>query len=73
MWHKNDKKDKQGNILIPKDRPNRLGRREQLCWDCKNAVGRCPWSRNFTPVDGWDAEADGDGYKIYDCPLFVEG
>lgn len=31
--------------------------KEQLCWSCKKATGRCSWSRNFTPVEGWDADA----------------
>ena len=30
---------------------------QQLCWDCKNACGRCSWSQSFTPVRGWVAEA----------------
>lgn len=26
-----------------------------LCWDCEKACGRCSWSKNFTPVEGWNA------------------
>lgn len=39
---------------------------ETLCWDCKRAIGNCPWSRSGTtykngvrrvpqPVEGWKA------------------
>ena len=28
----------------------------QLCWNCKNACGKCSWSQNFTPVAGWGAQ-----------------
>ena len=31
-------------------------RRESLCFLCGNACGGCSWSRDFTPVEGWDAE-----------------
>lgn len=43
-----------------------------LCWDCANAVGWCSWSKDFTPVDGWDAEyvPDKDSYRVIACPLF---
>lgn len=53
---------------------------ETLCWSCENAVGgKCPWSRNFTPVVGWDAEETlvhaGDvllrSYCVRGCPLFT--
>ena len=33
------------------------------------------WSRNLTPVDGWDAEktynVDGSSYRIKFCPEFI--
>lgn len=29
---------------------------QQLCWTCKKSCGKCPWSKNFTPVAGWEAE-----------------
>lgn len=28
----------------------------QLCTTCARASGFCSWSRNLTPVEGWDAE-----------------
>lgn len=47
----------------------------QMCWYCKNATGNCSWSRNLTPVDGWDAEktynVDGSSYRIKFCPEFI--
>ena len=27
-----------------------------LCWECENACGKCSWSRDFTPVEGWSAK-----------------
>ena len=30
--------------------------KEQLCWYCEKACGRCSWSRSFTPIEGWEAE-----------------
>lgn len=27
----------------------------QLCWNCEKACGKCSWSKNFTPVPGWNA------------------
>lgn len=29
--------------------------RATLCWSCKNACGKCAWSRNLEPVEGWTA------------------
>lgn len=29
---------------------------ETLCWQCVKACGKCSWSHNFTPVDGWVAK-----------------
>lgn len=47
-------------------------RKSTLCWDCKNAVGWCSWSREFEPVNGWDAEykPNLDSYLVNDCPEF---
>lgn len=62
-----------------------------LCWYCANAVPcaktGCNWSRNFEPVDGWDAEVTdvyhrnelGEGsiahgkhaYLVKDCPEYI--
>lgn len=44
------------------------------CWDCKNFVGGCSWSKEGKPVEGWTAEhthnSSYEGYKVIDCPLF---
>lgn len=55
--------------------------KEQLCWRCKNACGKCSWSRELQPINGWDAEPvmveDGEGnirsYKIKKCPEYIFG
>ncbi len=58
--------------------------RESLCWDCKNACGGCSWSRNLTPVEGWEAKTIKvkgnfytgevlDSYVVINCPEFIEG
>lgn len=52
---------------------------KQLCFDCRKAVGGCPWSRSFIPIDGWTAEPTiinqcydkTESYQITACPLFV--
>ena len=53
----------------------------QICWICKNAAGKCSWSKCLQPVEGWIAEPneikDDEGnfrsYKIIFCPQFMEG
>lgn len=55
-----------------------------LCWSCAKACGGCSWSREFKPIDGWDAiptkiripDDDGgarycDSFKITACPQYV--
>lgn len=64
---------------------------DTLCWECKNAADgrKCPWARDFTPVEGWDAEPDivwynaqlvggvvkheQQSYIVKSCPLFEYG
>lgn len=57
---------------------------DQPCWDCKNACGGCSWSKNLTPVKGWEAKIvkrkyceDNEElnytYKIISCPQFIRG
>ena len=29
--------------------------KNQLCWTCQNACGRCVWSKYGLPVPGWTA------------------
>lgn len=55
---------------------------DQLCWDCKRAIGLCPWSQKGEAVEGWTAEKtlipNGEiseftpSYKITKCPLFIK-
>lgn len=50
----------------------------QLCWQCVNACGKCPWSSSFTPVQGWIAkkvkrkDLPCTTYKIKYCPMFIK-
>ena len=52
---------------------------EQLCWSCQKACGRCSWSKNLTPVKGWEATPvmvkDDEGnirtYHITSCPEYI--
>ena len=50
-----------------------------LCWGCKNACGGCAWSRDFKPVEGWEADKttvkcdNGIVYRSYhvkSCPEY---
>ena len=53
---------------------------DTLCWACKNACGRCNWSRiNPGPVPGWDAietevrisrDMTAKSYDVIRCPEF---
>lgn len=64
--------------LVPVQGPN-------ICFDCAKACGACPWSRSFTPVQGWTAtpvyrptnqgkrRVMRAGYRITACPQFMEG
>ena len=58
--------------------PQRGYSSEQPCWTCKNACGGCSWSRDFTPIKGWDAKpsqktSNGvttNTYCIKSCPQY---
>lgn len=67
---------------------NRMGKvahmKQQLCWTCRNACGKCPWSDKdgAKPVPGWKAKpkkvyiSNGkyqDSYLISECPLYAPG
>lgn len=47
---------------------------DTLCWDCEKACGRCSWSKNFTPVEGWKAIPTkiSCGYKLGGIPHIVD-
>ena len=63
--------------------------KDTLCWRCANAVPTedtgCLWSREFKPVEGWDAEETSVlaknksgarhlvSYRVKSCPGFEEG
>ena len=55
--------------------------KDQPCWTCSKACGKCSWSRSFTPIKGWTAEPvmvkdkEGDirSYRIRKCPEFIKG
>jgi hypothetical protein len=59
----------------------RINRRGQICWNCKNATGNCLWSSCGKPVPGWEATPntyDDEGtevrsYSILTCPQFIWG
>lgn len=68
------------------------GNKHTLCWTCQRAVRkeiegeRCPWSHDFKPVEGWEAEQKHrrvdtrtsgeiiymDTYNVKSCPLYLE-
>ena len=55
----------------PKQQPKGLRKPMQPCAYCARAVGFCPWSKDSTPVEGWDAVPSSEGsYQINFCPLF---
>lgn len=51
--------------------------KETKCWSCKNANGKCSWSKNFQPVEGWTAiktiipSDNEESYLVYKCPNYV--
>lgn len=57
-------------------------KKSTICWDCERAAEKtCPWSQDFKPIEGWQAEAkvikgtnstpDMVSYRVDYCPLFV--
>lgn len=70
--------------LFSKERKYQRGQNDTLCWECKKSTGGfdCPWVKNFTPVEGWDAKATEiryrntkrfNSYKVIKCPLYEKG
>ena len=45
---------------------NKFKKKEQLCWECKNACGGCDWSRKLLPVKGGEAEETTVGMTVYE-------
>ena len=69
---------------MPKKRKNRESAYApaSICWDCKNALLGCSWSRDFVPVEGWKAlkselitgrNRSTETYRVISCPEFVRG
>lgn len=60
-------------------------KKDTLCWECQNATGGCSWSKNLTPVKGWEtietAEPTWIGtvrkivpcVTVTGCPEYVRG
>ena len=51
--------------------------KEQPCWTCAKACGGCSWSRDLTPVKGWEAVQSTvrkreKSYRILYCPEYEE-
>ena len=46
-----------------------------ICFDCQNAVCKCEWSKDFTPVPGWEAELvylnKNLTYYVTKCPKHI--
>lgn len=51
-------------------------KKSSLCWDCANALCGCDWSRDFKPVEGWEAKFSPatknkvESYHVISCPQF---
>lgn len=50
--------------------------KDQLCFSCLNSDGKCSWSKNFTPIEGWNAEPKVvrggiETFRIYSCPKYI--
>ena len=51
-------------------------KKSSICIDCANSGALCSWSRNFVPVEGWEAEYVEGGalrypsYRVISCPQF---
>ena len=47
-------------------------KKDTICWDCANACGKCNWTKDFTPVEGWEFIPGKNDSKIVTyCPEFV--
>lgn len=59
---------------------NFTGKPLSLCNYCTNSCGRCSWSKNLIPVEGWKADKvdystgtyglSGVSYMVHECPQF---
>ena len=56
-------------------------KKKSICIDCANSGALCSWSRDFVPVEGWEAEYVEGGmhgnntrlptYCVKSCPQFI--
>lgn len=46
---------------------------DSLCWCCKYCTGKCSWSAEGDPIDGWEVVEDENGLQVKDCPKFKRG
>lgn len=49
--------------------------KDQLCFSCAKACGKCSWSYNLVPVDGWTARFsilpnNIETFKVIKCPQY---
>ena len=53
---------------------NKQKKTRSICPECNTDSTKCPWKRNFQPVENWDAvysKIEGnDSYIVKKCPLF---
>jgi hypothetical protein len=79
FWSKSAVKKYCSSTCAKKAASKRQRDNEQLCFSCKNACGGCNWSRDFSPVIGWDAtpsivkDKEGyiESYRISGCPEYI--
>ena len=54
-------------------RNKRTGSVESLCSFCGNACRNgCSWAEDFTPVKGWEAIENKNGWFVVDCPEYCD-
>ena len=69
------------SVPIVAKKPKGITKKHTLCWKCQKACGGCSWSKDFTPVENWNAvptkikaygTGDGtiDSYRVIECPEF---
>jgi hypothetical protein len=52
-------------------RGHKKGRPGSICWGCAKACAGCSWSKNLTPVPGWEAVESDAKYKSFDKSYIV--
>ncbi len=67
MWYNSRKGERTGVIIMYE--------KDQLCFSCANACGKCSWSYNLVPVDGWTAKFsilpnEVETFRVIKCPKY---